>query len=77
MTRLVCDHLACSNHQGPGCFEEGARDEQEPPAGPHVLGDVNSHTSGHLMFSYLRMGKKQALLTEEAGSGGGAGSSNR
>lgn len=42
---------------------------REPPAGPHVLCDVNSHTSGHLMFLYLRMGKKPALLTDEAGSG--------
>lgn len=42
---------------------------REPPAGPHVLCDVNSHTSGHRMFLYLRMGKKQVLLTDEAGSG--------
>lgn len=42
---------------------------REPPAGPHVLYGVNSCTSGHLMFLYLRVGKKQGLWTDEAKSG--------
>lgn len=42
---------------------------REPPAGPHVLCDVRSGTSGHLMFLYLRVGRKQGLLMDEAKSG--------
>lgn len=42
---------------------------REPPAGPLVLCGVNSCTSGHLMFLYLRVGKKQGLCMEEAKSG--------
>lgn len=55
--------------RGPDCFKEEPGMSREPPAGPHVLCDVNSHTSGCLMFLYLRTGRKLALLTDEAGSG--------
>jgi hypothetical protein len=70
MTRLVRDHLACSNHHFQDHSEKGARDEQGATrTASRSVQCKQSRTSGHLMFLYLRVGKKQDPVKDEPSLG--------